>query len=110
MNVLLSYLLIFVVFLLDECFANRSTFPGCIFSFEDVLRFMSTTKNTKNVTTFLCFFVVLPYLTTLMDECFALKFMNIMKNTSKVTNFLLLCNFCSSTIFKHFSLYFFSVG
>jgi len=36
--------------------------------------------------------------------------MSTTNNTKKVTTFLLLCDFCSSAIFKHFSLYFFSAG
>ncbi|QCD79520.1 hypothetical protein DEO72_LG1g3162 [Vigna unguiculata] len=55
---------------------KRSTFPGCIFSFERcfALRFMSTTKNTKKNNT---------KSISIFDECFPVKFLNIWKTPKR---------------------------
>ena len=55
-----------------------------------------------------CYHIYFFWLYFSVRGCFALRFMSTAKNTKKVTTFLLLCDFCSFTIFKHFSLYFFS--
>ena len=54
---------------------------------------MSIVKIMKKVITFLCFFVIIPYLSTflcfnfVLNVCFALTFMITMKKTKKVTFF-----------------------
>jgi len=50
-----------------------------------------------------CYQIYFSWLYFSVRGCFALIFMSTTKNTKKVTTFLLLCDFCSSTIFKHFS-------